>query len=479
MTALSTDAVSANVCRKIVPLSKVAKIVSGFGFPKNLQGKTEGDFPFFKVGDISAAWNSGRQLLITAQHYLSEEEAKTIKAKAFPKGTIVFAKIGEAIKLNRRAILGQPALVDNNVMGLIPDHGVVDHRYLFYWTLTQKLGEISQATTVPSIRKSDVEELGFPLVLIDQQKRIVAEIEKQFSRLDEAVANLKRVKANLKRYKAAVLKAAVEGRLVETEAELARREGRLVETEAELVRREGRSYETGAQLLQRILETRRSQWQGKGKYKEPAAPDTTGLSELPDGWAWASVDQLVGHLTDGDHQAPPQTEQGIPFLVIGNVRSGEIDFSDTRFVGEAYYESLDPSRQPRLGDLLYTLVGSYGIPVRVTTEKPFCIQRHMAILRPHPHSPMSYLTMAMASNYVFKQATAVATGTAQLTVPLAGLRRIAIPIPPSSEQERIVAEVDRRLSLLRETEAQVDANLQRASRLHQAVLLRAFNLAAY
>ena len=116
----------------------------------------------------------------------------------------------------------------------------------------------------------------FPIVItdIDHQKRIVAEIEKQFSRLDEAVANLKRVKANLKRYKAAVLKAAVEGRLVETEAELARREGR--------------SYETGEQLLQRILETRRSQWKGKGKYKEPAAPDTTDLPELPEGWVWAT-----------------------------------------------------------------------------------------------------------------------------------------------------------------------------------------------
>jgi type I restriction enzyme S subunit len=131
-----------------------------------------------------------------------------------------------------------------------------------------------------------------PLAPISQQDSIVAEIEKQFSRLDEAVANLKRVKANLKRYKAAVLKAAVEGRLVETEAERARRK-----TPSPLAGEGGgegaRSYETGAQLLQRILETRRSQWfipgrgQGKGKYKEPAAPDTTDLPELPEGWVWA------------------------------------------------------------------------------------------------------------------------------------------------------------------------------------------------
>ena len=147
---------------KVVPLVTVAQIVSGFGFPKGLQGKTEGDLPFFKVADISTAWKNGQQLLLKAENYISNQEAKSIKAKLFPKGAVVFAKIGEAIKLNRRAILGQPSIVDNNVMGLIPNKGV-DNRYLFYWTLTQKLGEISQATTVPSVRKSDVEQLEFPL----------------------------------------------------------------------------------------------------------------------------------------------------------------------------------------------------------------------------------------------------------------------------------------------------------------------------
>jgi type I restriction enzyme, S subunit len=329
-------------------------------------------------------------------------------------------------------------------------------KYLYYWMKSARIPDRGYGRHYQYLR-----QLSVPLPPPSKQDKIVAEIEKQFSRLDEAVANLKRVKANLKHYKTAVLKAAVEGRLVETEAQRARREGR--------------SYETGAQRLECILETRRSQWKGKIKYKDPSPPDTTDLPELPEGWVWTSVDQLVAHLTDGDHQPPPQTHEGIPFLVIGNVRNGEIDFSETRHVEDAYYKSLDPVRKPRLGDLLYTLVGSFGIPVRVRTEAPFCIQRHIAILRPHDDSPTDYLALAMASDNVFKQASAVATGTAQMTVPLAGLRRIAIPMAPLAEELRIVAELDRRLSLLRETEAQVDANLQRAESLRQSVLHSAFS----
>ncbi len=296
---------------------------------------------------------------------------------------------------------------------------------------------------------------------LNKQREVVNEIEKQFSRLDEAVANLQRVKANLKRYKASVLKAAVEGRLVETEASIAQREGR--------------SYETGEQLLQRILEVRRERPKGKSKYKEPALPNLEAVTELPEGWAWASVEQVVAHLTDGDHQAPPQTDSGVPFLVIGNVRTGEIDLSNTRFVGEGYYNSLDPYRQPAKGDLLYTLVGSYGIPVRVKTAERFCIQRHMAILRPHAESPMDYLTIAMSSDNVFKQATEISTGTAQMTVPLGGLRSIAFGLPPKTEQVRIVAEVDRHLSIVREVEAEVDTNFQRTQALRQATLGKVFS----
>ena len=272
---------------EVLTLGDVADIVAGVGFPKDMQGGQDGAIPVFKVGDISAAWLQGKSLLNDSRNYLSAEEAKSL-GKCVPAGATVFAKIGEALRLNRRVMLGRDALVDNNVMGLVPKRERVAPKYLYYFMQTVDLGELSRSTTVPSIRKSDVVEISIPVPAIAVQDEIVAELEKQFSRLDEAVANLQRVKANLKRYKASVLKAAVEGRLVETEATLARREGR--------------TYETGEQLLQRILDERRAKWAGRGKYKLPVSPFKDGLSDLPDGWTWATADQLAYLITSGSRR---------------------------------------------------------------------------------------------------------------------------------------------------------------------------------
>ena len=176
----------------------------------------------------------------------------------------------------------------------------------------------------------------FPIVLaeLDEQSRIVAEIEKQFSRLDEAVANLKRVKANLKRYKASVLKDAVEGRLVPTEADLARREGH--------------SFESGEQLLQRILETRRGRW--TGKFKEPVSHDKTDLSKLPAGWVWTSLDTMSWDSGYGTSAKCSYESTGPGVLRIPNVQNGALDLEDLKF---APSELILPGKDAiREGDML-------------------------------------------------------------------------------------------------------------------------------
>ena len=104
--------------------------------------------------------------------------------------------------------------------------------------------------------------------------------------------------------------------------------------------------------------------------------------EVPDSWAWVRLSIICKSIADGDHQPPPQVSSGIPFLVISDVSSGQIVFSKTRFVPLSYYQTLSENRVPEQGDLLFTVTGSYGIVVPVMTERQFCFQRHMALLKP-------------------------------------------------------------------------------------------------
>jgi type I restriction enzyme S subunit len=307
-----------------------------------------------------------------------------------------------------------------------------------------------------------------PIAPPDDQKLIVAEIEKQFSRLDEAVANLMRVKANLKRYKAAALKAAVEGRIVETEAELARRGGR--------------GYETGTQLLQRILETRRTQWKGKGTYKEPTTPDTTDPHELPKGWAWASIDQLAAPepnaITDGPFGSNLKTVHyqvtGPRVIRLQNIKDGE--FADEyAHISEEHFARLR-KHEILSGDLVIASLGDN--PPRACIIPPFVgraiVKADCIRFKPHLALVSAYLNVALNCQPTRQRVKSVIHGIGRPRLTLGEIRQIALPIPPEIEQRRIVAEVDHRFSLAREVEAQIDANLRRAESLRQSVLAKAF-----
>jgi type I restriction enzyme S subunit len=196
---------------------------------------------------------------------------------------------------------------------------------------------------------------------------------------------------------------------------------------------------------------------------------------LPPGWAASNLQSLCTSITDGDHLPPPKSDLGIPFLVIGNVRGQTLDFAGCRHVTEEYYSSLDSIRRPRQGDILYTLVGSYGIPVIVEDDRPFCVQRHIGILRPVELISVPFLSRVLGSNWVFDQATAYATGIAQKTVPLSGLRKILIPLPPLAEQSRIVAKVDELMTVCDQLGAQLTTGQLEVNRLLGAVLHQALD----
>lgn len=169
--------------------------------------------------------------------------------------------------------------------------------------------------------------------------------------------------------------------------------------------------------------------------------------ELPVGWAWARLGTISEAIGDGDHQPPPQTFSGIPFLVISNVSGGKLSFENTRFVSAEYFNQLPEARKPQKGDLLFTVTGSYGIPILVDTDDNFCFQRHIAIVRPCITSNR-YLHVILGSSYVKSVCDDKATGTAQKTVGLATLRELLIPVAPYNEQVRIYTQVRAAMSIV-------------------------------
>jgi type I restriction enzyme S subunit len=340
----------------------------------------------------------------------------------------------------------------------------VDGKYLSYvlqspayWT--QVRGGTA-GIAIPNVNASKLESFIFPLAPLPEQRRIVAEIEKQFTRLQAGVEALRRVQANLKRYRAAVLKAACEGRLVPTEVEIAKAENR--------------EFAIGEELLARILTARRQNWQGRGKYKEPATPDTTKLPQLPDGWTWASVEQISTKVVDGVHKKPNYVLAGIPFVTVRNLTAGPgISFEKLKYITPEDHEEFIKRANPELDDILVSKDGTLGVIRVIKTDVKFSIFVSVAMVKPVVREMSSFLGIALSSPQV--QAQMVPKGSGLQHIHLEDLREDCIPLPPFEEQIRVVAEVERRLSVVEELEAVVSANLQRATRLRQSVLEKAFS----
>jgi type I restriction enzyme S subunit len=440
-------------------MGEISDVVGG-GTPKtndptNYEG---GTIPWITPADLSG---------YTAKHiahgarFITQKGLEESSAKMMAAGTVMFtsrAPIGYV------AIASNPVCTNQGFKSFVLKGGVLPD-YVYWWLKGSKdLAEsMASGTTFLELSGAKAKQIPIPVAPLDQQKHIVAEIEKQFSRLDEAVANLKRVKANLKRYKAAVLKAAVEGRLVETEAELARREGR--------------SYETGEQLLQRILETRRSQWKGKGKYKEPAAPDTTDLAELPEGWVWASVEQIadVGTGATPLRSKREYYDDGkIPWVTSGALNEEFVSAADehiTDFAVRATNAKAFPAHT-----LLVAMYGegkTRGKVSELLIEAATNQACAAIVMEGLSAKVRDYVKLFFLKNY--EDIRRLSSGGVQPNLNLSHIKATVLPLAPLAEQNRNVAEVDRRLSLVRGTEGQVDANLQRAGRMRQALLSSLFS----
>ena len=172
-------------------LGEVSEVRSGWGFPNTYQGKSDGDYPFYKVSDMNIVGNE--TTMVTANNYIDEDSIKKLGITPAPKGTVIFPKIGAAVATNKKRLLSTASAYDNNVMGLIAG-GKVISRFLYYWMQTIDLSTLANDSgAVPSIRKSEMEKLPIPIPCPDnpeKSQKIQAEIVRILDAFTDLTAEL-------------------------------------------------------------------------------------------------------------------------------------------------------------------------------------------------------------------------------------------------------------------------------------------------
>lgn len=172
-----------------VTLGEVCSFFSGTGFPNEYQGNQSGKYPFFKVGDISRNVQNGNKQLQDCDNYIDDDVVPQIHGTIIPEGTVVFAKIGEALRLNRRAITSQNCLIDNNAMGIKPDSKLT-LGYFFQYMQLLDMGKYAGATAMPSVRKSTLENVQILIPPTDKQmqfEQLMQQSDKSKFELQQAI----------------------------------------------------------------------------------------------------------------------------------------------------------------------------------------------------------------------------------------------------------------------------------------------------
>ena len=451
-------------------LGSLVRVVRGVSY-KKVDARSEsrqGLVPILRATNIGQALNF-QDLVYVPDRYVKHEQM-------LQHGDIIVAASSGS-----RAVVGKAAQLRHDWIGsfgafcftLRPDKGLIDE-YIAWFLQTQdyrtRVSELSAGVNINNLKREHIEETTIPLPPLPEQHRIVAEIEKQFTRLDASVAALKRAQANLKRYRASVLKAACEGKLVPTEAELARAEGR--------------DYEHADRLMERILAERRARWETqenrRGKYKEPVAPDTSDLPELPEGWVWATLAQisdLKGGVTKGRRYRAGELLTEVPYLRVANVQRGYLDLSLIRTIKVTQEVAGQLALVP--GDILFTEGGDrdklgrgwvWNGEVEGCIHQNHVFRSRLLLSEMHPEF-VSWWGNSFGQIF-FNQSGKQTTNLASIN--LSVLSGFPVPLPPLAEQRRIVAEVERRLSVIQQTEAAVEVNLSRAERMRQSILKQAF-----
>jgi type I restriction enzyme S subunit len=389
------------------------KFIAGNGFKNIYQGFTQYDIPYYKVGSLKFC-DEGNYL-IDETNTINEEIRTKLKAVKIPVNSIIFAKIGEAIKLNRRCLNKIECCIDNNLMAFISEKYF--YKYIFYWTKSLNFYELTNATTVPALRKTDLENIPIPLPPLNEQQRIVNIIESLFAKLDRAKELIENTLVQFEQNKMAILHKAFTGELT-------------------------------------------VKWR-----KE----NNIDLSS----WQEKTIDELCTSLKYGTSKKS-NPEGSVVVLRMGNLQNGEIDWSNLM-----YTDDKDDIEKYLLkkGDVLFNRTNSPELVGKTSIyrgEYPAIYAGYLIKLDYGKDIIGEYLNYIMNSTKAKHYCYTVKTdGVSQSNINAKKIGAFEIPVPTIEEQQEIVNILDRLLAKYNKIK-NLEQQLEKIELLKKAILAKAF-----
>jgi len=436
-------------------LGSIASIQGGFAF-KSTDFKDKG-IPLLRISNIK----SHKVTFDTDTVFLDEKFVQECPEFLVNKGNILIALSGATTGKFGVYDKDEKALLNQRV-GQIKslDETSISSRLIFYYLniIRGKILDQAYGMAQPNISTRELGEFSIPLPPVPEQYRIVAKIEELFTKLDAGVEALKKIKAQLKRYRQAVLKYAFEGKLTQEWREANKGE-----------------IEPASVLLEKIKNVRANNYSPQRKKKQQSLPpiDTSELPELPEGWLWATL----GEVTDYVESVNPKTEPNKEFVYLD---IASIDNSQQKITDPKNYFGKDaPSRARQLvksGDILFSTIRIYLKNIAMVNEiydgqiasTGFCV------IRPLPKIQNRFIFWLVQTDDFLNPLNQLQRGTSYPAVRDSDVFPQIIPLPPFHEQNKIVEEIESRLSIADNLEKVVDQSLKQSDRLRQSILKRAF-----
>jgi type I restriction enzyme S subunit len=453
-----------------VAIGEIAETASGETPHRDEPRYFGGGIPWLKSGELRDG------IIYETVETITKAGLKSSKATLCPKGTVCIARSGTIA--GRLGILGLEAATNEAICAILPSKYLLP-KYLFRFLELKRPALIASGTSVTQahINLSNLRATLIPVPPIAEQRRISAEIDTRLARLDSGTRELRRALMRLKRYRSSVLAAAFKGRLVATGVSLDRDEDR--------------PRDTANQFLRQVLAERRSCWEtrdlptlnaagelerqrrSRARDIAPVAPMKRRRAGIPDGWVWATAEQLCSEITCGWEIQTLYEATGRPLVTAKNVRDSVVDFNGCGLISHDLFEGYKRRCSPQKNDILIVGEGlNIGRAAVVDSDTAFAIARNVLLMRPILAS--RFLLHWLRSPYCQSWIRRVAGLTARARLRLSNARRMPILLPPRDDQRRIVEEIDCLCSAANQLEAIVQGLQERAAWLRREILTRAF-----